>query len=39
MIFASMFFSRGVLNGEKELFQNEVSTVGAKSEVAHKWEN
>ena len=28
MILATMFVSRGVLNGKKKLFQNQVSTVG-----------
>ena len=28
MILATMFFSRGVLNGKKKLFQNQLSTVG-----------
>ena len=28
MILATMFFSRGVLNGKKKLFENQLSTVG-----------
>ena len=28
MMLATMFFDRGVLNGKKKLFENQLSTVG-----------